>query len=239
MRNACSSPGSLARPTPSRGRPGGCIRRNPADRAEGRRVVLDTSGRAANLDAGVGALAPMGHFGFVAFNAHSGAVVDASRLTVGQTLQGIIQGDAVSALMIPELIGLYRTGRPVRPPDHLLRLRGHQPGVRRRRRRSSHQGSPPVRRHGRMSVPRDSHPSAKEADHVNDLRKPSMPAIRQHSSRSTITAFPRRVSIQPIPRTTIQPISPASASRSWATMSRSCAAASTGSPAAAMMWRSW
>ena len=73
--------------------------------------VLDTSGRAANLDAGVGALAPMGHFGFVAFNAHSGALIDASRLTVGQTLQGIIQGDAISALMIPELIGLYRTGR--------------------------------------------------------------------------------------------------------------------------------
>ncbi|MGN7773683.1 NAD(P)-dependent alcohol dehydrogenase [Phyllobacterium sp. 22552] len=73
--------------------------------------VLDTSGRAANLDAGIGALAPMGHFGFVAFNAHSGAMVDASCLTVGQTLQGIIQGDAVSALVIPELIGLYRTGR--------------------------------------------------------------------------------------------------------------------------------
>lgn len=73
--------------------------------------VLDTSGRAANLDAGIGALAPLGHFGFVAFNAHSGAIVDASRLTVGQTLQGIIQGDAVSALMIPELIGLYRSGR--------------------------------------------------------------------------------------------------------------------------------
>ncbi len=73
--------------------------------------ILDTSGRASNLDAGVGALAPLGRFGFVAFNAHSGATVDASRLTVGQTLQGIIQGDAVSALMIPELIGLYRSGR--------------------------------------------------------------------------------------------------------------------------------
>jgi len=73
--------------------------------------VLDTSGRAANLDAGVGALAPLGHFGFVAFNAHSGATVDVSRLSVGQTLQGIIQGDAVSALLIPELIGLYRSGR--------------------------------------------------------------------------------------------------------------------------------
>ena len=73
--------------------------------------VLDTSGRASNLDAGVGALAPLGHFGFVAFNAHSGATVDVSRLSVGQTLQGIIQGDAVSALLIPELIGLYRSGR--------------------------------------------------------------------------------------------------------------------------------
>lgn len=73
--------------------------------------VLDTSGRASNLDAGVNALTPMGHLGFVAFNAHSGANVDVSRLAVGQTLQGIIQGDAVSALMIPELIGLYRSGR--------------------------------------------------------------------------------------------------------------------------------
>ncbi|KZY31285.1 alcohol dehydrogenase [Roseovarius sp. HI0049] len=73
--------------------------------------VLDTSGRSANLDAGIAALAPMGHFGFVAFGEHSGAVVDASRLSVGQTLQGIIQGDAVSALMIPELIDLYRSGR--------------------------------------------------------------------------------------------------------------------------------
>ena len=73
--------------------------------------VLDTSGRAANLDAGIGALAPLGRFGFVAFNDHSGATLDASRLAVGQTLQGIIQGDAVSALMIPEMIGLYRSGR--------------------------------------------------------------------------------------------------------------------------------
>lgn len=73
--------------------------------------ILDTSGRAENLDAGIGALAPLGNFGFVAFNDHSRAIVDAARLTVGQTLQGIIQGDAVSALMIPELIGLYRSGR--------------------------------------------------------------------------------------------------------------------------------
>ena len=60
----------------------------------------------------------MGQFGFVAFNDHSGAVVDASRLTVGQSLIGIIQGDAISGLMIPELVGLYRNGRF--PFDRLL-----------------------------------------------------------------------------------------------------------------------
>lgn len=84
----------------------------------GAEFVLDTSGRKENLDAGLGALAPLGHFGFVAFNEGSGAVMDASRLTVGQTLHGIIQGDAVSALMIPELIGLYRGDRF--PFDRLL-----------------------------------------------------------------------------------------------------------------------
>lgn len=73
--------------------------------------ILDTSGRATNLDAGIGALASRGIFGFVAFNDHSGATVDMARLTAGQSLQGIIQGDAMSALMIPELIGLYRSGR--------------------------------------------------------------------------------------------------------------------------------
>lgn len=82
--------------------------------------VLDTSGRKENLDAGVGALAPMGHFGFVAFNAHSGAVLDASRLTLGQSLTGIIQGDAVSTLMIPEMIDLHRAGRF--PFDRLIRF---------------------------------------------------------------------------------------------------------------------
>ncbi len=80
--------------------------------------VLDTSGRKENLDAGVGSLAPMGRFGFVAFNDHSGALVDASRLSVGQTLQGIIQGDAASALMIPQLVQLYRRGRF--PLDRLI-----------------------------------------------------------------------------------------------------------------------
>ncbi|GGD40206.1 hypothetical protein [Aureimonas glaciei] len=79
-------------------------------RPGGVEYVLDTSGPKENLDAGLAATARMRRFGFVAFNDHSGAVVDAFRLMVGQQLQGIIQGDAVSALMIPELIGLYRSG---------------------------------------------------------------------------------------------------------------------------------
>lgn len=86
----------------------------------GAEYVLDTSGRKENLDAGVSVLAPMGRFGFVAFGPHSGAVLDASRLSVGQQLVGIIQGDATSALMIPELIGLYRAGRF--PFDRLIRF---------------------------------------------------------------------------------------------------------------------
>jgi aryl-alcohol dehydrogenase len=79
--------------------------------SRGVEFALDTSGRASNLEAGIGALAPLGRFGFVAFGEHSNAVLDASKLTVGQTLQGIIQGDAASSLMIPDLIGLYRSGR--------------------------------------------------------------------------------------------------------------------------------
>lgn len=86
----------------------------------GAEYVLDTSGRKENLDAGVAALATMGRFGFVAFHPNSDAVLDASRLSVGQQLIGIIQGDATSALMVPELIGLYRAGRF--PFDRLIRF---------------------------------------------------------------------------------------------------------------------
>ncbi|MER7779974.1 zinc-binding dehydrogenase [Streptomyces sp. NPDC096191] len=40
----------------------------------GMEYVLDTSGRAENLDAGVGALAPLGRFGFGAFHEGAGAM---------------------------------------------------------------------------------------------------------------------------------------------------------------------
>ncbi|MFC5856118.1 NAD(P)-dependent alcohol dehydrogenase [Streptomyces chlorus] len=84
----------------------------------GLEYVLDTSGRAENLDAGVGALAHLGQFGFVAFHEGAGAVIDAGRLSVGQSLRGIVQGDAVSSLLINELAQLYRAGRF--PIDRLL-----------------------------------------------------------------------------------------------------------------------
>ncbi|GAA0939916.1 alcohol dehydrogenase catalytic domain-containing protein [Pseudonocardia zijingensis] len=46
------------------------------------------------------------------------AMIDAGRLTLGQSLQGIIQGDAVSSLLINDLAQLYRAGRF--PIDRLL-----------------------------------------------------------------------------------------------------------------------
>ncbi|MDT0267496.1 NAD(P)-dependent alcohol dehydrogenase [Streptomyces sp. DSM 44915] len=84
----------------------------------GLEYVLDTSGRPENLDAGVRALAPLGRFGFVAFHEGAGAVIDAGRLAAGQSLRGIIQGDAVSSLLINDLAQLYRAGRF--PIDRLL-----------------------------------------------------------------------------------------------------------------------
>lgn len=89
-----------------------------AVQGRGLEYVLDTSGRKENLDAGVGALAPLGQFGFVAFHEGGGAVIDAGRLSMGQSLRGIIQGDAVSPLLINELAELYRAGRF--PIDRLL-----------------------------------------------------------------------------------------------------------------------
>lgn len=86
--------------------------------------VLDTSGRKESLDAGVAALAFLGKFGFVAFSPAAGAVLDASRLSAGQSLQGIIQGDAMPQSFIPQLIGFYREGRF--PFDKLVRF--YEPG---------------------------------------------------------------------------------------------------------------
>ena len=82
--------------------------------------VLDTSGRKESLEAGVAALAIMGKFGFVFFSPAAGALLDASRLSAGQSLQGIIQGDATPQDFIPRLIEFYRAG--AFPIDKLIRF---------------------------------------------------------------------------------------------------------------------
>jgi aryl-alcohol dehydrogenase len=74
-------------------------------------VILDTSGHKDSLAAGLASLAPGGRFGFVAFHEGSDATLHAAALFVGKRLQGIIQGDVVPQLFIPELIALHRAGR--------------------------------------------------------------------------------------------------------------------------------
>lgn len=86
----------------------------------GASFILDTSGRAASLDAGAAALAPRGKFGSVAFNEGIDAPIQASALFMGKSLQGIIQGDALPQLFIPELIEHYKAGRF--PIDRLVRV---------------------------------------------------------------------------------------------------------------------
>src|SRR6266404_2360858 len=74
-------------------------------------VILDTSGHRDSLAAGLASLAPAGRFGFVAFHENSEATLNAATLFVGKRLQGIVQGDVVPQLFIPELIALHRQGR--------------------------------------------------------------------------------------------------------------------------------
>lgn len=92
--------------------------------ARGVDFVLDTSGRKESLDAGVAALAFRGTFGFVTFSPAAGAVIDAFRLSAGQRLQGIVQGDATPQSFIPRMIEFYRQG--LFPFDRLIQF--YEPG---------------------------------------------------------------------------------------------------------------
>lgn len=86
----------------------------------GANFILDTSGAPQSLKAGAAALAPLGKFGSVAYSEGTDAPLQASALFVGKSLQGIIQGDAVPQLFIPELIGHFRDGRF--PIDQIVRI---------------------------------------------------------------------------------------------------------------------
>ena len=80
--------------------------------------VFETSGREEMLRHAVNALAPLGQVGLVA-SAGSDATVGVANLMLGKQVRGIIQGDAVPQLFIPQLIELYKAGRF--PFDRLLR----------------------------------------------------------------------------------------------------------------------
>jgi Zn-dependent alcohol dehydrogenase len=72
--------------------------------------VLDTTGRADMLTAAVAALAPLGEVGLVA-GGQPDAQVAASALGLGLKVRGIVQGDAVPQLFVPQLIQMFRAGQ--------------------------------------------------------------------------------------------------------------------------------
>jgi aryl-alcohol dehydrogenase len=71
--------------------------------------VLDTSGRSEMLAHAVNGLATLGQLGLVA-SAGGDGKVEAAKLNLGVTVRGIVQGDSVPQLFIPELIRLFKSG---------------------------------------------------------------------------------------------------------------------------------
>jgi aryl-alcohol dehydrogenase len=72
--------------------------------------VFETSGRNEMLSHAVNALAPLGQVGLVAALGTDGTV-EVSKLMLGNHVRGIIQGNAIPQLFIPELIRLHKAGQ--------------------------------------------------------------------------------------------------------------------------------
>ncbi|WP_261561800.1 NAD(P)-dependent alcohol dehydrogenase [Frankia tisae] len=85
----------------------------------GANYVFDTTGRNDMLQHAVEALAPMGQIGLVAAGGPE-ATVAVSMLALGKSIRGIVQGDAIPQLFIPQLIQMYRSGQF--PFDRLVRF---------------------------------------------------------------------------------------------------------------------
>lgn len=85
-------------------------------------IIFDTSGIPAVVEAGMSALAPRGRLGIVAFKAlDSAASVNlVSTISLGRTLRGICEGDAVPDVFIPTLIDHFMAG--AFPVDKLVRF---------------------------------------------------------------------------------------------------------------------
>ncbi|MBK3559953.1 alcohol dehydrogenase catalytic domain-containing protein [Streptomyces sp. MBT56] len=84
----------------------------------GARFALDTTGSAPLINDALRSLRPRGHLGLVA-RLHTELSLETGTLDRGRRLSHICEGDAVPALMIPRLTGLWQAGRF--PFDQLIR----------------------------------------------------------------------------------------------------------------------
>ncbi|MGW4036595.1 NAD(P)-dependent alcohol dehydrogenase [Streptomyces sp. NPDC004778] len=84
----------------------------------GARFALDTTGSAPLINDALRSLRPRGHLGLVA-RLHTELPLETGTLDRGRMLSHICEGDAVPALMIPRLTGLWQAGRF--PFDQLIR----------------------------------------------------------------------------------------------------------------------
>jgi aryl-alcohol dehydrogenase len=84
-------------------------------------IIFDTSGLPAVVEAGMQALAPRGRLGIVAFKelASAASINLVATISLGRTLRGICEGDAVPDEFIPKLIDYFMAGKF--PVDKLVR----------------------------------------------------------------------------------------------------------------------
>jgi aryl-alcohol dehydrogenase len=74
--------------------------------------ALDTTGRPDVARDAVDALAPMGTFGLIgAAKVGTEVSLDMGHMMLGRSFRGIVEGDSVPQIFIPELIELHRQGR--------------------------------------------------------------------------------------------------------------------------------
>ena len=77
-------------------------------------AIVDAAGVNALIGAAIGGLAILGHVALVAVPSAAGKPLELPWLTfllAGQSVQGYIEGNAISEVFIPQLIDLYRQGR--------------------------------------------------------------------------------------------------------------------------------
>ena len=107
-------------------------------------AIVDAAGVNALIGAAIGGLAILGHVALVAVPSVAGKQLELPWLTfllAGQSVQGYIEGNAISEVFIPQLIELYQQGRF--PFDRLISFypfRRDRAGSGRPALRQDHQG---------------------------------------------------------------------------------------------------